>query len=821
MPEASRLERKVIRVAIDGINLSADRLYDYFAEYEQWKSLRPGMRVAVPFGKGNTMREAIVLMIMDEPKNESIKLKFIGSVLDNEPVLDEDSIKLAAHLRRRLHCTYYSIVRAMLPAGIWYKLHVRYALNGGILKFESENEVSIEELALMEVLRSSRDPMSFQELETMTPMFSEKTLKALVAKGYVSCVVEADTSVKDKTAKILSLSEDAYELFDNGVCECKNAAQKKVLEFLYTSNGATAKEIMYYTGVSDSPVKSLLRKGLLAQAQIEVFRRPEFSKIDKVKTELNESQKKAYSGLKSYLESGKTGTALLFGVTGSGKTHVYIKLIEYVLSIGKTAMMLVPEISLTPQMVTRFYAEFGDCVAVMHSALSVGERYDEWKRIREGKARVVIGTRSAVFAPLKNIGLVVIDEEHEHTFRSDEPPRYHARDVAKYICYKNNALLLLGSATPSMDSAYRARVGEYAFFSMENRYGEATLPEVLVSDMRSAFSSGYTGAFGPELLKLTTESVEQGCQAVLMLNRRGTSKSLRCMECGYVPSCESCSVSLAYHSENGRMMCHQCGYSEPMLRECPQCGSRYMEQIGIGTQEAERELEEKLPGVRVIRMDSDSTMRKDSHRKLLERFGNGEADVLIGTQMIAKGLDFENVTLSGVLDADMMLYTGDYKGSEQAFALIMQVVGRSGRRMKKGCAVIQTMTPENNVIKAAQKQDFWAFYESELQQRRALKLPPFYNLWRLTVSGLTVTDVISAANDLKAMLQSICRERYSEHYVEVLGPAPAEIFKLNNRYRYIVTLRLHDNAQLHDMAETVLIEANRNRKVSVYIDIYY
>ena len=821
MLEASKLERKIVRVAIDGIGISADKLYDYLAEYGQWSRLHPGMRVAVPFGKGNTMREAMVLMIVDDYKRDDVKLKFIGGILDSEPVLDAEAIRLAAHLRQRLHCTYYSIVRAMLPAGIWYKLQVRYAASGKLMYYDSDDAVNEDEIALLEVLKSSSEPMNIAELETLVPSFSEKTLKALIAKGFVDTIAEADSSVKDKTAKMLSLSEDAYELFDNGECSHRNKPQKKVLEFLYSSGSATAKEIMYYTGVSDSPIKTLVKKGLLTQAQIEVFRRPEFSKTEKMNITLNESQNTAYSGLKSLIDSEKSSTALLYGVTGSGKTLVYIKLIEHVLSLGKTAMMLVPEISLTPQMMTRFYAQFGDCVAVIHSALSVGERYDEWKRIRSGQARVVVGTRSAVFASMKNIGLVVIDEEHEHTFKSEEPPRYHARDVAKYICYRNNALLLLGSATPSVETTYRAKTGEYAFFSMESRYGGAKLPQVIISDMRNAFSKGYSGVFGPELLELLTETKNSGCQAVLMLNRRGTSKSVRCMECGFVPVCDNCSVSLSYHGENGRMICHQCGYSVPRIVECPQCGGKYMEQVGIGTQEAERELEEKIPGIRLIRMDSDSTMRKDSHTKLLEKFGKGGADVLIGTQMIAKGLDFEDVTLSGVLDADMMLYTGDYKGAENAFALMMQVAGRSGRHEKKGIALIQTMTPENSVIQAVQEQDYWAFYESEIHQRKLLKLPPFYNLWRFTVSGMVVSDVMYAAKDLKIMLSELCREKYSEHNIEVLGPAPAEIFKLNNRYRYIVTLRLHDNAELRNMAEYVLSEANKNRKVSVYVDIYY
>ncbi|NLD87794.1 MAG: primosomal protein N' [Clostridiales bacterium] len=814
------LSRKTVRVCVDSITLSADRLYEYLVTEEisgqngKGMKLCPGMRVAVPFGRGNVIREAIVISLQDGQPTGERKLKFIQNVLDTEPLLDEESLRLAAHLRRRLHCPFYTIVRAMLPAGVWYRLQVKYRLSEKPVNLGAE--ISIEELALLEVLKNVREPMLLREIEELVPSIQEKTLRKLTADGILECIAESDTTVKDKTSKLILPTEKAEECFEEGICTLRSAPQRKVLEFLRSAGASSAKEIMYYTGVSESPIRTLLKGKYLRQEQIEVFRRPEFVRTDRKAITLNETQNIAFKGLKELADQKHNNTALLYGVTGSGKTPVYMKLIEHVLSTGKNVIMLVPEISLTPQLMKQFFAYFGDCVAVMHSALSVGERYDEYKRIKSGVVRVVIGTRSAVFAPIKNVGLIVIDEEHEHTFRSEEPPRYHARDVARYICFRSSALLLLGSATPSIESMYAAKKGNIKLFTLPERYGEATLPQVVVSDMRKAMRERACGVFSPELIERIKNLRREDNQAVLMLNRRGSSRSIRCMECCYVPQCIRCSVSMAHHGENGRLICHQCGYSEIMIDKCPQCGGTHFEQLGIGTQQAERELSEHIPDIRIIRMDSDSTMRKDSHSKLLESFGRGEADVLIGTQMIAKGLDFRNVTLSAVLDADMMLTSPDYRGTERAFSLMMQSAGRAGRREKPGIALIQTMTPENDVIKAVQNQDYMEFYRCEIEQRRALRLPPFYDMWRIMLSGRVMQDVKDEAKKLKRILS----KALEGHEVDIMGPAPAEIFKLSDRFRFVITMRLKDGASCRNIVGGVL-ENTETRKVTIGIDTYY
>lgn len=484
--------------------------------------------------------------------------------------------------------------------------------------------------------------------------------------------------------------------------------------------------------------------------------------------------------------------------------------------------MLVPEIGLTPQIVRLFVGRFGDTVSVLHSGLSAGERYDSWKKIRSGRARVVIGTRSAVFAPVHELGLIVLDEEQDSAYKSEQSPRYHARDVAKYRVSQENALLVLGSATPSVETYFGAEQGKYPMFRLPERYQGVALPKVVIADRRGEARAGWTYTIGRTLYDALAENLERGEQAILFLNRRGNSRVIGCTMCGWVPECPSCSTTLTYHSASGRAMCHFCGASIKITGLCPECGSPHLYMESAGTQRVEEELHTLFPKARVLRMDADTTTTKNSHYRLLETFAKGRADILLGTQMVAKGLDFEHVTLVGVLDADQSLYAQDYRARERTFSLITQVVGRAGRRETQGRAIIQTYSPDHPVILAAARQDYEKFYADEIDVRRALLMPPVQQMLLLTAVGERESEVMTALLRLKNRLLSLMQGQFADFRYPVLGPSPASVVRVMGRYRYHLILRCPDNKRRRQLISGVLLEFlkdNRNRGISVFADL--
>ena len=532
---------------------------------------------------------------------------------------------------------------------------------------------------------------------------------------------------------------------------------------------------------------------------------------------MNQEQAAAYQGLSALACSGEAGAALLFGVTGSGKTSVYMHLIRQQLALDKTAILLVPEIALTPQMLHTFSSHFGDAVAVLHSSLSTGERYDEWKRVKSGKARLVIGTRSAVFAPVQDLGILIIDEEQEETYKSENTPRYNARDIAKYRCAKAGCLLLLGSATPDIVSRYHAQTGRYAFFKLENRYNDGELPAVRIVDMKRELRRGNGGNISSLLREELAANIERAEQSILFINRRGAHKLITCGACGYTYKCPRCSVSLTYHSVNDRLMCHYCGYTSRVGEVCPDCGGT-LNHIGAGTQLIEEELHELFPGTEILRMDTDTVSPAGSHELLFERFRNENIPIMVGTQMVTKGLNFENVTLVGVISADQSLYAGDYRAGERTFSLITQVVGRGGRGEKPGRAVIQTFTPENETIRQAAQQDYEAFFRSELSLRELQHTPPFCDILTITASGTDEAQVVRTCRFARLRLEQLLGHRAE---VCFLGPAPLAIVKVNNRYRYRIRISCTaDGAVRNALAQTV-IECSTDKRfkgVSVFAD---
>ena len=815
-------EQNIARIAVSGVPYAADRLYTYLIPEVLRGSVQPGVRVTVPFGRGNRRSEGFVMEIASGEVQPSYKP--IADVLDDAPLMSSELLKLARWMKARCFCTYYDAVKTILPGGIWLRYREVYRLKKGADPAEAlaaVPEASLERTLLEAVLASGE-----AEPSVLCRHGGEaigKALKALIEAGILEKEVIAAQTVSDKSVQMASLAVSAEEALA-AVEAKKNSAPVRyaVIQLLCTEGALSSSELSYYTGATMKTLRSLEKSGLITLCAQEVLRVQSYEvQEDAAPIVLNGEQQAAFEGLSALMGAGEGKAALLHGVTASGKTQVYLRLIQRALERGKTALILVPEIALTPQMLRKFTAYFGNDVAMLHSALRLTERYDQWKRIRRGEVHVVLGTRSAVFAPLEHLGLIIIDEEQEPTYRSENPPRYQTHDIAQFRCAQQNALMLLGSATPTVESYYYAQERRYKVFSLHRRFNEKSLPQVLLADMREELRRGNGGSISSVLYDELAENLERGEQSILFLNRRGSARMLLCGECGEVPQCPRCSVPMTYHSANGRLMCHYCGYSEPAYERCPGCGG-IMKHVGSGTQKVEEELKALFPHTQVLRMDTDTVGAAHSHEGMLRAFEEKNIPILLGTQMVAKGLDFENVTLVGVLDADLSLYVENYHAAERTFDLLSQVVGRAGRGSREGRAVIQTYTPENAVIKAAAAQDYETFYRNELRMRRLRRYPPFADLLTFTVSGTEESRVISAA---KALRDGLCaaanRSELRPLEIEVLGPAGAPVVKVNNRYRYRVYLVGRNCTELRRLVSEFLFAFHRhkeNRGLDIFAD---
>ena len=630
---------------------------------------------------------------------------------------------------------------------------------------------------------------------------------------------EGKRRAADKTVEIAELAvptEEAEALVE--AKRLRSPQQAALLDLLCCFEVLPVHDMLVHTGAKRPSLNALVKYGAVRLGSREVYRRPEIRSRERLPMpQLNAAQEASFRGLLSLLRLDEPRAALLFGVTGSGKTSVYIRLIDETLRAGRSAILLVPEIALTPQMLAAFSAHFGDTVAVLHSSLSVGERYDEWKRVKRGEAKLVIGTRSAVFAPVSDLGILIVDEEQEETYKSENTPRYDAREIAKYLCSKANALLLYGSATPEISSMYRAKEGIYSLFELRERYNEQELPGVRIVDMKRELRRGNGGDISSFLRDELQRNIDCGEQSILFLNRRGASKLVGCGECGYTYRCPKCSVSLTYHSARGRLMCHYCGYSRRIDSSCPACGGE-LKFIGSGTQHVEEELHALFPGVEILRMDTDTVTPVGSHEKLLDRFRDEKIPIMVGTQMVTKGLNFENVTLVGVLCADQSLYAGDYRAGERTFSLITQVVGRSGRGSKPGRALIQTFTPDNQTIRQAARQDYDDFYASEIELRRLQNAPPIVDRYTVTAAGQNEEQVEWTIRYVRDLLALAAKDIPG---TTVLGPAPLGVVKVNDRYRYRVNMIGRDSAAIRRSISAAVIECStdkRFRGVSVFAD---
>ena len=808
----------MVKVAVSAAPYSIDKPYSYLVP-ESLAAAVPGVRVMVPFGRGNKESEGLILARVQEPKLPGSKA--IRQILDPEPVLDKAGIDLALWMRGRYFCTVFEAVKTILPAGLWYGLREIWSL---AMAPEAARSAAVGipgAWQVLDLLEKQGGKADIRVLRDALGDGAEKPLKAMKKAEILTCETDAKRKISDKSHRIVELAvntEDAYALTEP---KRRSApARYEVVNFLATAGRTPAAEVSYYTGASSRTLKTMEKAGLIAFSEEEELRVPSLDDVEPgPEIVLNEEQQRAFEEILGRVQAAKPSVTLLHGVTGSGKTQVYLRLVQETLALGKTAMVLVPEIVLTPQMMRKFSSYFGSRVAMLHSSLKMTERYDQWKRIRRGEVDVVLGTRSALFAPLKNLGLIIMDEEQEGSYQSENVPRYDAREVAKYLCVREKAALVFGSATPTVETAWAAEQGSYQKALLRRRYNENALPEVLIADLRQEILNGNPGLISTPLRQELEKNLAAGEQSILFLNRRGSSRMLLCGECGYVPQCPRCSTAMTYHSANGRLMCHYCGHSEPAADTCPECGG-WMKHVGAGTQKVEEELRELFPEAGILRMDADTTA--GGHEEILQTFERERVPILLGTQMVAKGLDFENVTLVGVLSADISLYVDNYRAAERTFSLLTQVVGRAGRGGKTGRAVIQTYTPGNDVIRCAARQDYDAFYESEIRMRRLRRYPPFADLFTVTVSGTEEGRVLRAAVSVRETLRQLCRRpELAAGEPEVLGPAPAPVVKVNNRFRYRCTLVGKNDKATREMLAWLqkdFAKDSANRGMNLFVD---
>ncbi len=796
-------------VAVEGLVYHFDAPYSYKIPFELENKAIAGCRVMVPFGNANKKKQGLILSVKPLFEAESSgKLKSISSVVDESPILNEEMLSLVFWLKENTFCTLYEAARAMLPAGIGLNYVVSYVANDA--DFSVIEKLNVDEKQVFEYLKNQGKYVKKEKILLDLGFTADSDiLSKLEKKGVVLSNVDAKRKTGDLTVKNVRLAvseEDAEELL-----KTLTAKQKSVLSLLIDIGGASVKEVCYFCGVTPAVVTALEKKGIVQLFDSEIYRKPryDYKGEKKQSPQLTQSQIKAYNELLSKYKDDNPAAYLLFGVTGSGKTQVFLKLIEDVINDGKGVIVMVPEIALTPQTLSIFYSHFGDSVAVFHSALSAGERIDEWKRVKNGKAKIAIGTRSAVFAPFDNLGLIVMDEEQEHTYKSEMSPRYHARDVAKFRCAYNNALLVLASATPSIETYTNALNGRYGLVKLDSRYGNAVLPQVKTIDI-----SDTKGPLSNELYSAIEECLEDKKQAILLMNRRGFNTFAVCNACKSVVSCPNCSISLTYHNANNRLMCHYCGHSQSYTDVCPSCHEKTVSYAGYGTQRIEDELQNIFPGARILRMDADTTMARYAYQDKLTAFANGEYDILLGTQMVAKGLDFPNVTLVGIISIDHQLYNDDFRSSEKAFDLLTQVIGRSGRGNHKGTAYIQTLVPDNDIIELSAAQDYESFYDTEAIIRKSMVYPPFCDICSVTFSSEQYNKSYRCAQNFFEMLKNAVSDEYSDVKISVLGPIQPRVNKISNKYRNIITIKCKNNKRFREMMASLLKTYMKNTQLN-------
>ncbi len=807
-----------------------DGVYDYRIPEELLDEVHEGVFVTVPFGTANRRALALVREVRDH--SEYAELKSIVSVCPERLSLDREMQGLCNFMKLRTLCSTGDAVRAMLPASALSRLITLYTPDPDHILTDSD-EPSSSDLFVYDFIRE-RGEASLTLLREKLGAGVELRLRRLTSRGYLQKRVvlkDASEGLCERVCTLAIPHADAEALQAGervGERKLTSTAQQKLLRVLLDAEGVlSVTELKTRAEVTEAPIKTLASKGVISIGSRRVERNPYAAAkfVGQTPIRLNDEQSAALETLSSLAFSGNACAALLHGVTGSGKTSVMTALIDRLLEQGRGVILLLPEIALTPQSVSIFCARYGDRVAVIHSGLSAGERYDAYCRIRDGHADVVIGTRSAVFSPVKNLGAIIIDEEQEHTYKSDQNPKYHARDIARYRCAEHHALMLLASATPSLESYQKAKNGTYTLVRLTKRYGGAQLPAVEIADMRREVGEGNTSPLGRRLIERLVKTASEGEQSILFLNRRGYNHFLSCRTCGEAVRCPSCSVSMTYHTRRGTyaegdMVCHWCGRRMPLPKTCPSCGSEHLARMGFGTQRVEEELGRLLPDRRILRMDTDTTSTKFAYDEMLGEFREHRADVLLGTQMVTKGHDFPDVTLVGVLLADASLYLDDYRASERTFSMLTQVIGRAGRGNRPGVAVIQTNNPDSEIIRLACAQDYETFYEREIRLRKLLVFPPYCDIVLLTAVGREEGELLRASGLLANEVRQAVEGDYRDVALISFGPFEAPVYRVDNKYRMRMVIKCKLNRRSLEMFAHILcsFSAKVGRLVTLSID---
>jgi primosomal protein N' (replication factor Y) len=814
MKEVGRLYAQVI---VSNTSHNTDRPFHYSIGPELVGQVGVGSRVTVPFGSANRLVEGYVVAIGNECPDGIENIKGITRVMDKVPLFSEELINLSRWMRDQYLCTWSEALHCIMPASIKQKGY-KYVLNGntppnGYL-YRKEYEF------IASVIKKAGGRVEYRHLiELSAKAVNEGTIRRLINDQYLYTRYYMHSGIGPRyQCWVRTLPTNGPTTIPSNATR-----MKKVLEYLSHIDDVElpCSQVVEETGCSLQTLRSMERRGIIELYDRQIERAPSINTglIEDRVEELSAQQRNALDGILQMYRSG-VREVLLHGVTGSGKTEVYMRLIGEALDRGKRAIVLVPEISLTPQMAEWYIKRFGGRAALFHSRLSAGERYDQWEAMRRGDYDVVIGARSAVFAPFDNIGLIILDEEHEYTYKSESSPRYITRDVARKRCAYYDGLLVLGSATPSIESYHRAKKAEIGIVEMCERVGNSQLPDVEVVDMREELKAGNRSIFSMVLAREIENTLAANRQAILLLNRRGFSTYVCCRDCGKVSKCKNCDISLTYHRAGNRLVCHYCGYTAKVPKTCNDCGSERIKHMGLGTEKLEKELEKTFPGARVLRMDVDTTRKKGAHFKILHSFKNREGDILVGTQMIAKGLDFPGVTLVGVVLADFTLNIPDFRSAEKTFQLLTQVSGRAGRGDIPGKVIVQTYSPGHYSIIASQRHDYAAFYKDEVLIRREFGYPPFARFINIIVTGVNIKDVIKTASDLYSHIRTKLG-RSGDGMFEVLGPSPALHSRINGKYRWQLIIKSTEMEIIRDRIRSLWLEAMQKapKGVNIVIDI--
>ena len=807
----------IAETAVSGTAYSFDMLFSYGVPNFLEKDISCGCRVLVPFGKGNKRRIGIVMRISE---GDTSGLKSVISLADNEPVISGELLQLAFYLRDHTFCTYFDAVRVMLPPAMSISVREKFSLPAKTAEYTGLSENAAE---LLENLRFAGNS---KELNQLIEDFIDRNGRSLIDELTAAGAILSDNifhrAAGDASVKMVRLSDEYLTSPEKFSLTPK---QKKTADFLEEYGSAAVREAAYMCGVTADVVKRLCANGAAVEYEAEVLRGVDDGAEERCNPDdiiLSDEQQAAHDAVFAKIFEKKYAPFLLHGVTGSGKTSVFEKLISDTIKLGRQALLLVPEIGLTPQVLRRFRSLFGERVAVIHSGLSMGQRLDEYKRIKRGDADIVIGTRSAVFAPLDNIGLIIIDEEGERSYKSETSPRYSTHDAAKQRCAFHGSALLLASATPSIESYYLAEKGVYRLLEMKKRFHSNPLPEVSIIDMNTERMEGNPSEFSRSLTAQISDNLQNGEQTILLLNRRGFHTIVSCCDCYQPVYCPNCSVPLTYHKKNDMMMCHYCGHTCEPVTVCPSCGSQRLKNMGFGTQKLEAELSVMFPQARILRMDADTAFSRHSYEKNFTDFRNGEYDIMIGTQMIGKGLDFPDVTLVGVLSVDKALYAGDFRSYERTFSLITQVVGRSGRGHRQGRAVLQTFMPEHYVMNLAAMQDYKGFYNEEIAIRRAMIFPPLCDMCILCFSAADEALVRNGADAVLSLMNTMLRELQPKTPIRVLGPVRCSYGRISGKYRYRIIMKCKNTAEIRGFIRDLTSKAaqiKEMKKVALYADM--